>query len=1235
MMTSMTLIWTTLPAGIRRVDGDWQARISVFLTPRLEVPDGGDLTLSAFPAFVDWPATLRAMASDGIGFHVQVCTGEKIVADTTRHPLSGSSLQHMPDSAAWRGIFSESMPVRAFEGPKTMLTAAPVQSYPADKVIDRIRRTYAEALAHDLGRTAPPSLSAFTVGDGRQDAGRSAADDPLQRFVRFHQESSAAGRLTAAPDDDCADFHQVVGALGTHPHLLRRLGLVLDITLPAGELGLDVPDRKLLVQAVPVCADVGVARHMCPWTAVEYDSAAGDDFRVFTAAQRNGVRHGGFHPLGGRRTSIAQEKLEHAVFSLMQQAGEAPARQLPALLQGGMRLTRGGTTDAITTAMADQAKLERDLERRGKGLQSGMLACAPGDEPLFAEQLTRGYRIDVRDIDTGRWRSLCRRHGRYRSGDWSWPIDGVLEDEGVIEPAASGGPSALRMTEDLFEWDGWSLSVPRPDGSTDEASPPDRCAADGGPPLTADFAVPAGSLQPQRFGRCYQFRARAVDLAGNSLSTEDADQIASGLPMDRLATRPECCLRVESAKPPVIFRAQPRGPGETGDMIVLREADAPEHRTDSVRVHVLPPAVSLRIAEKHGLFDGMPAADSWRLISSHRGRLGFENPEGKTADEPGDDQVTIREPSAAKEIYAPYLPDPMVRQAVLVLPDGGGSAAMPPFDDLPRGMRGRRLARSCSLVVGPGGQRIKATVKGRQVTITVPRGRVQEIRIAARLSRADIAIAAFAHNDWHPLLAGDDMGAAEARKELAIAAASGEAPLLAPSRTVRIVYATPRPLTEPAFGRPLILPRSPNATTATLADDALALDRPSTGRIDIYARWDDPVDDPADSAWRTTRNELHAGGVTIDENDGNPLAPDAIETPARSPLAHDFGDTRHHRVTYRAVGTSRFVGFYPASLTENPQNVTRQSSPVTLHVPSTAPPAPPDIAYVVPTFRRSGPSGDGRIAAVEQNTAQIGEGLRVYMNRGWFSSGAGEQLALIVGTPNTPGALLPNVSAWGMNPLRDAAPLPGPLQLAHVWGGATRFNAWPLDGGTVGMVACDVAFSDEHGLPFADIVFLSQRAFMPFVRLALARYQPHAIDGCKLSRIVHADFVPLAPGRAVTVRKTGPATWHLSMRGYSYRQPGHGTSHVQAHIECMDSALPETAASWRPLGEPVILKASSTETWRYHWTGQVRIDDQRLLAIRWRRRLVIQEFEPFESAGGPDVPLADRSRLISAHAVPI
>lgn len=1242
-MALITLLWTTLPAGIRRSQGGWRARFSIFVTPRLEVQQGKELTLSAFPELVDWPATLRADYPEGIEFSVQVSNGQQVIAETTVRPLANAAANDTPDSAAWRSLFPEATAVRAVEVPEDMrMTAAPaLQSYPAGKIAGLIRDAYGDALAHELGLDpTPPALSAFrTNSPGAPASGRSAADGPLEQFLRFHRgRKKAAPILLRTQADDCPDFHQLIASMGTHPRLMRRLGLVLDAELPAEKLALDMPAKGLRIRVVPADTALQDASHFCRWTAVEYDTAASDTFRVFTAAHPAGPNRAGFHSLGGGQTAIAEEKIEHAVFALVQHKRNVldEPEPLPALLQGGMRLTHADKPAALGKAMFAQSQLERSLSRRQKMMTAGVLACPHDEKPLYADELTRGHRIDVREGDTGRWRSLCRRQVRYRSGTWSWPDDdGALDDEGVIEPTTFIDPNAerseLRATEDLFEWDGWSLVVPRPDHSTDDnPSRLDNCRPHGKLQLDARLKVPAGTLQSQRFGRCYQFRARTVDIAGNSLTADEADAIAPTLPGQDLATRPACYLRVESAKPPVIFRAQPRGPGEAGDIIVIRDAEMSQHRTGTFRVHVLPPEAPLRMAEKHGVFDGMPPADSWRLIRDHRGELVFETAEGEKTEKTG----TIHEPSAAQEIYTPYLPDPMVTQAVLVLPDQAGSVDLPAFDDLPRSKKGRELARSCSLVIRPGKNEVRAHVTGRQVTLEVPRGRVQTIQIAAKLTEDHLSVAAFAHPDWQAHSRGKKDHAGMTQK-LTAAAACGDAPLLAPPRAVRIVHATQRPLADPQFGRALILTRVPDATTAMLADDALQFDRPSTGRIDVYARWEDPVDDPNDDAWRLTQNEMHAGGVRIDDGDGKPLDPAGINAPERSPLSHDFGDTKHHQVSYQAVALSRFVEFYPKSLTEDADNMIRRSHPVTLHVPSTAPPAPPDISYVVPTFRRNDSVHDAHDAGVERSAAQIGEGLRVYMNRGWFSSGKGERLALVVATPGTPDPTERDVSAWGMNPIRDSAPLPGPLQLEHVWGGAERINDWPLDGGSVGLVIHDVGFSKVHGMPFADIEFLSQRAFMPFVRLALARYQEHAIDTCKLSRIVHADFVPLAPGRALTVKRTSRVTWSLAMRGYSYGKSNNKTSVVRAHVECIENAMPDDAVSWRTLGAAITLKPSPVGPWRYHWHGQVRIEDPGFLSPRWRRRLVIREFEPFDQTGSHNGPLADRSRLISAHMVSI
>ncbi len=85
----------------------------------------------------------------------------------------------------------------------------------------------------------------------------------------------------------------------------------------------------------------------------------------------------------------------------------------------------------------------------------------------------------------------------------------------------------------------------------------------------------------------------------------------------------------------------------------------------------------------------------------------------------------------------------------------------------------------------------------------------------------------------------------------------------------------------------------------------------------------------------------------------------------------------------------------------------------------------------------------------------------------------------------------------------------------------------------------------------------------------------------------------------------------------------------------MPRDVPEDPAGWRTLGEVIRLQAESVEPWRYHWKGQLSVEDPQYLSGLYRRRIVVQEFEPFESAGAPEAPLQDRSRLVSAHAVPI
>jgi len=60
-----------------------------------------------------------------------------------------------------------------------------------------------------------------------------------------------------------------------------------------------------------------------------------------------------------------------------------------------------------------------------------------------------------------------------------------------------------------------------------------------------------------------------------------------------------------------------------------------------------------------------------------------------------------------------------------------------------------------------------------------------------------------------------------------------------------------------------------------------------------------------------------------------------------------------------------------------------------------------------------------------------------------------------------------------------------------------------------------------RGLWYCDIALDPLTTYMPFVRLALVRYQPNALPGAKISKVVLTDFAQVLPRRRATVKVTG------------------------------------------------------------------------------------------------------------------
>jgi hypothetical protein len=162
-----------------------------------------------------------------------------------------------------------------------------------------------------------------------------------------------------------------------------------------------------------------------------------------------------------------------------------------------------------------------------------------------------------------------------------------------------------------------------------------------------------------------------------------------------------------------------------------------------------------------------------------------------------------------------------------------------------------------------------------------------------------------------------------------------------------------------------------------------------------------------------------------------------------------------------------------------------------------------------------------------KRSVRFGGGLRIYLERGWFSSGTGELLGISLysfanGSTVDYEAWKPYVTEWGADPV---------WQTGRLSASTPGIRNFPDADATEQMVALDapgtpladvvgyqVTFDAERQLWFADVTINTDSlTYAPFVRLALVRYQPHALPEAKISRVVTADFAQLTPTRAAVV----------------------------------------------------------------------------------------------------------------------
>ncbi|MFH9726023.1 hypothetical protein ACH4M4_24130 [Streptomyces sp. NPDC017254] len=1257
-------VWTPIPAGrVALVPGHStpMALLSVLLTPRLIGPPG-DRKLSDF-GMQTWPERLAAVRFD-------VFRGTRPVASYQVPHLTIEQQEVRFTTArrlsAWKALFTADSPVVPYR--TTSYDEREVREFPASEAAAEVRQAYTATarvhLDHDGGvpetdpelRAALSRVSAMWQArlaplDGTAEPDPSAPRSALAQAYAFYQRGSDTFTEFSSSAGPVREFHEIVSRLADHPLLLRALGLLIDLAVEPAPLAEAGGARELRVVPYWPNPDGSVPPG--------WSHATQDDLSPKTAYLLDGNRFVAASLPGPAATELSRGMLPLAGTGVPSPTGDAGASRyevMPFDVDGAaLRMVGVAESDRARPASQDRADVgalpalrsmgyalvERDRvqEHHRQLRRAAQRATADGltTQPVTADSLLGGYRVDIFDVARNRWYPLCRRRVRYKIGDLTIGQDASggsgpagLVEEGFVRPEASttgaGARDALYLHQIVMRWDGWSLVAERPERIVDTGD--EMSAAADPPPFDAVVETDPGSLPRLRFGRDYRLRVRIADLAGGGLRPDE-----TGPEEER--TNVFRHHRFEPLPPPELVPTRELADGETLDLMVIRSdrdttveayAAAHGHRAFDLR-HLLAPACSLELALQHDrTFDAALGPDvptakvkeffavaerADRAVSDIAGAVVVGAETGSTVPAP---YVFLPETG----VSLPWLPDPATTHLALnprrrpVDPESGtyGTVVGDKRTGLWQGTWPAYAPISLRLVGGPGGCTL--TRSPDQRTFTVALGPAEEVTFDIPSCPGTRSVQLFGIVTW----LGIDPTDPTAFKPIV----EGRNRLVTPPRTVTLVHAVQRPLAIPSGL--LAARRIAGDTSAVLRTDGLRIHIASTGRLDLRAEWTDHEDLPPQKPAERRQTAI-LGSYDVRR---------APQHEAFPTIRQEFGDTRRRHVLYRATAVSRYQDCFRRATAADPRACLSEGVLEITDVPSSARPPAPKVLHTVPTFRWLR-SHDGQKSLTRW---RYGGGLRVLLERPWYVSGDDERLAVLTWPgPSAPADVLRYVSVAGRDPIWTTGAPPPVLGRSDVVAPRgdradqpERERALEADlpelERALDVIAHPVRFDEEADRWYADIDLspLVTASYFPFVRLALARYQAHTVDGVPtLSPSLRTEPVQLPPHRRLVVtRTTGRATVLVDGLGPAGPRPNLVRTELQVGS---DPAADGGGAGWS-----TVFRTSGP-------LGQAR--DLDLPATGGRpQRIVVQEYETHPPATNETGSAVEGpGRLVYADIVPL
>jgi hypothetical protein len=1084
-------------------------------------------------------------------------------------------------------------------------------------------------------------------------------DDPRARAEWLGYKRTALPK----PDDfqDMIDFHQIVAAMNQYPILLRKLGLVVDFLIDKGALGASANAPLWAEVKLPAgSSNVNRTDDTNPHTRTLLNSKrfqpvprpipAQDDYRV-----ANGLLN-----LDPHQFTLVQQDADASGLKLMNFARTLaplksdPDKRLdpvskqerptgaPALRNAGLMLAQDNRGDSLRNNLTRQKQFNASAEL----IQNGA-AVPPPD--LYAEDLVRGYRIDIWDGTTQAWRSLCEREADYVLNSGQVVLNAVKE-EGTVRLAATktpdpaSNPDLIWLHEALVSWTGWSLCAPPPgktihhrrdlsDKSKDHVDEVGDAEAQVPPGLrlATVFKSVKGSLPRLRYGRNYWIRARVVDLASNSLDPTPRD-----FGPENPTKNARAYFRYEPIAAPSVAlykptptTVEPPAEGESMERMTVRTFnDKPVDNTvlSTQKAHrfAVPARTSQKEAEYHGMMDRNGQVDPafFAMLAAKDNSLAEEKI--KTPGPEGGAPVEVGYAVMQDGQELPYLPDPLALEVAARLFNVPGFPSNH-ITPIPLYLTGKEwpdaLPFKIELYEDPT-DKPHYDEPTRTLFVPLPKAERATLRLSVQAPQHALPLLGI----WNWLTPAQQ----NALEKMAL---SGQHWMLTPWRNIELVHAVQKPLITPEMSK-LVIQR-PFAATHAMPNFVATCSIKSTDHLDLLAQWNEPIEDVNAKTGKNRARTDHAFSIKITDEKSYAGGPDytrigtdliragGVFQDKIGKKLHEFNDTRYRRIEYWLDATSQFREFMPPDiLTEmvngkpepTDKNIKVTGPTARTWIPNSAPPPAPHVLYVMPTFGWVRSSNQGN-----QSSWRRGGGLRVYLNRPWNATGYGEMLAVVLPSANFAGdpsteppsqPLKDFVTQWGNDPIwkspfvpgaapkRSDFPLartapdpagnwlpkfapkeeadqpPGPFNVTTLQH-PEQLNVNDLQT-RVELAPHDVFYDEERQLWYSDIEVNWGASYYPFIRLALARYQPVSVGGAHLSNIVLADFMALVPDRWLNVTQTNdPRTRRVSVYGPTYNDSSSRLEAVRAPAAVLK--LPDGTVV--TMQAPDVAKASVVEVW--------------------------------------------------------